>query len=411
MNRQRKFTAIPKRSGHLRCAFSRRAGALLLIVVALIVSAGCGQRSSLNTTYGRSRGDGASSVNGLSVLAEMYARAGYDVSAWSRLSPKLENEQVIVWAPDRFSVPTDQEIEYLEKWLGAVSGRTLVYIGRDYDASIDYWSRLRIAQTNDRLGIRREAARARTRFSERRQAGELDRDCVWFSLDPVTKAQVYQDATGPWVEATMDRPFRFSCRTNLVLPKPEVSSDETTWLNGLQYEPLIEAEGRVVAARAYRPSWQGSQLILINNGSWLLNLPLTEKPHRQLAGQLIAACGPPESVCFLEAGESEMAVTESDTNLPLVLQAFMVWPFNLLALHLLMLGIIFCFSIFPIMGMPKPFTEDRVSDFGKHVHALGELLERERDVEYAESQIRMFREVVGTPVPGDTGESRRGRVL
>lgn len=383
----------------------------LLLALLAVVFAGCGRAATLNTSYGRSRGDGASSVNGLSVLAEMYSRAGYDVSAWSRLSPKLENEQVIVWAPDRFSVPATEEIEYLEKWLGSVSGRTLVYIGRDYDASIEYWSRLKQSQPKDRLGIRREEARAKSEHQQNRARRELEKSCSWFTLDTQRSPQIYESVSGPWADATTARPFRIRSQTQLVLPQSAPSDDDAAWNNELQYEPLIEVDNRVVAARAFRPSWQGSQLILVNNGSWLLNLPLTDSSHRQLAGQLIATCGPPNSVCFLEAGESPMTVTDRDTSLPLVLQAFTVWPFNLLALHLLMLGIVFCFSIFPIMGLPKPFREEHVSDFGKHVHALGELLERDRDVEYAENQIRMFREVVGVPVLGETGELRRGRVV
>ena len=49
---------------------------------------------------------------------------------------------MIVWAPDRFGVPTDSEIEYFESWLDRGAGRTLVFIGRDYDASIEYWQQV-----------------------------------------------------------------------------------------------------------------------------------------------------------------------------------------------------------------------------------------------------------------------------
>ncbi|MGZ8467055.1 MAG: glutamate ligase domain-containing protein, partial [Candidatus Binatia bacterium] len=37
--------------------------------------------------------------------------------------------------------PTVEQRRFLERWLASGSGRTLVYVGRDYDASIDYWKK------------------------------------------------------------------------------------------------------------------------------------------------------------------------------------------------------------------------------------------------------------------------------
>ena len=45
-----------------------------------------------------------------------------------------------------------------------------------------------------------------------------------------------------------------------------------------------------------------SQLIVVANGSFLLNLPLVNHEHRKLAGKLIDAVGPPgQTVVFLES--------------------------------------------------------------------------------------------------------------
>lgn len=387
---------------------------LLFACVFPVLLSGCSSSSELNTKYGRSRGEGASSVNGLLILSQMFEEAGYDVSAWRRLSPKLDNEQVIVWAPDRFAVPTEKETQFLEKWLAGSSGRTLVYIGRDYDCATDYWKRLMDVDPDNRLQIRREAARAKAEHEQYRLSSTDSEDCAWFSLDAKAKPKIVTSVRGPWGEAakeSSERPLRLWSHTTIELPESATGDEAQEWRGSLQVEPLLETENTILAARLYRPAWQGSQIIVIANGSWLLNLPLTESVNRRLAGQLIVACGPPGPACFLESGPAELLVTDRDTSLPLVLQAFTVWPFNLVALHLLMLGIVFCFSIYPIMGTPKSWGEEHVSDFGKHVHALGELLERERDAEFAEAQVRQFREVVGTPVLGETGDPRRGRVV
>ena len=47
----------------------------------------------------------------------------------------------------------------------------------------------------------------------------------------------------------------------------------------------------------------------------------------------------------------------------------------------------------PIFGRPKEYPKEQVSDFGKHLEAVGELLEKTRDVGYAERQIADYEEL------------------
>src|SRR5262245_37784027 len=95
---------------------------------------------SLSASYGRRRGRGADSVNGTAVLADMFELKGLKVRTVDRLSPKLRKEvDVIVWFPNDFEPPTKKQREFLEQWLAAGSQRTLIYVGRDYDASPHYW--------------------------------------------------------------------------------------------------------------------------------------------------------------------------------------------------------------------------------------------------------------------------------
>ena len=49
---------------------------------------------------------------------------------------------MVVWAPNNFAPPTGDERNLIEAWLAADAGRTFVYIGRDYDAAVDYWRRM-----------------------------------------------------------------------------------------------------------------------------------------------------------------------------------------------------------------------------------------------------------------------------
>jgi hypothetical protein len=63
-------------------------------------------------------------------------------------------------------------------------------------------------------------------------------------------------------------------------------------------------------------------------------------------------------------------------------------------MHLALVGILFCFALFPIFGRPHEPREAPLSDFGKHIHALGELLQRSGDEGYARQQLRHYHEQV-----------------
>jgi hypothetical protein len=146
-----------------------------------------------------------------------------------------------------------------------------------------------------------------------------------------------------------------------------------------------------------RQEWDDSQLIVVANGSFLLNYPLINHEHRKLAGRLIEAVGPPgQTVVFLEssAGGPEILDQDPTVGLPLGLDIFNIWPTNWILIHLSIAGIIFCFARFPIFGRPLEPRVESVSDFDKHITALGELLARSRDTSFAATRLRHYRETL-----------------
>jgi len=66
---------------------------------------------------------------------------------------------------------------------------------------------------------------------------------------------------------------------------------------------------------------------------------------------------------------------------------FGAWPLNAILLQLAVLGIIFCFARWPIFGRPQQPVAESLSDFGKHVAAVGELLRRTKDRNYARARL------------------------
>jgi hypothetical protein len=173
---------------------------------------------------------------------------------------------------------------------------------------------------------------------------------------------------------------------------PAIDSDsEDEWIEWDEVNSLLEGDGQVLAAELRQAHWPSSQLILVNNGSWLVNMPLVNPAHRILASELIAACEPAQRVCFLESGVHGLSISETDNELPLLLKMFTVPPMDIVMLHVTFLGILYCFSVMPIFGRPRRLPDDSTTDFGKHVAAVGDLLERGRDTAYAQHQLEHYR--------------------
>ena len=359
-------------------------GMLLLVV-------GC-QAEDVEEAYGHRSGMGARSVNGVAVLANMFEQSGFDVSSWRLLSARLDNEQVIVWAPDSFRIPSREAMDYFESWLTNESGRTLVYVGRDYNGSVDFWEQvIASAPPEQRIELRRKLAELKSNYTMRRiyetlQAYE-DEELPWFRYELRDKPDV--DAStlgGKWSRGLDTEAVEISLPSKMVIP-----DDDSDF--SFEVEPLLVSEEGVLAASLQKPYWRDSKIILVANGSWLLNLPLVNPEHRVLAQALIDECGPPSRVCILQTGQNAPTVASDSPDQPLMLRAFTVWPVNAILLHATVLGIIFCFAIFPVFGRPRRVEPEAISDFGKHVTAVGELLEGGGDVNYARQRLKVYQEM------------------
>ena len=144
-----------------------------------------------------------------------------------------------------------------------------------------------------------------------------------------------------------------------------------------------------------RRTGRRGQLIVVANGSFLLNLPLVNHEHRKLASKLIDAIGPPrKTVVFLESEPGGPAIRDDDPAAAAStgLEIFNLWPTNWILLHLAAVGVFFCFSRWPIFGRPKTREVENGSDFGRHVDALAEMLKRSRDRAYAMERIFNYRQ-------------------
>ncbi|MGH7192227.1 MAG: hypothetical protein ACREJM_01695, partial [Candidatus Saccharimonadales bacterium] len=124
---------------------------------------------------------------------------------------------------------------------------------------------------------------------------------------------------------------------------------------------------------------------------------LVKHENRKLAGKLIESIGPPrQHVVFLESdpGGPPVSNEEPREHQRTGLDILGIWPFSLIFLHLVAVGLLFCYSRYPIFGRARPLEAPALADFGRHVAALGTLLERTRDRAYALNRVAHYQQTV-----------------
>ncbi|HEY1065012.1 MAG TPA: hypothetical protein VGE52_02845, partial [Pirellulales bacterium] len=168
-------------------------------------------------------------------------------------------------------------------------------------------------------------------------------------------------------------------------------------------EELLSVGGRrlVSAVDYFTNDEADSRLLVVVNGTFLYNLPLANSEHRLLAGRLLssverfarqadggASRDPLEAIFLL--GEADPHGGDPSASKWAVLG---VPPLSWVLLQLTALGLLYCFSRWPIVGRPRELVAADASDFGRHVEALGDLLEQTGDEAFADRRARQWREV------------------
>jgi hypothetical protein len=381
----------------------------------LLALAGSGCRDSeLDTVYGKRRGVyGGASVNGVGVLAGMFEEAGFRVLTKRHLCPKFDSCQVVVWAPNDLAPPDAKTRQFFERWLRTGSGRTLVYIGRDYDAAGAYWDHVQpLAPPEQAVEVVRRSAQARVQHAQAVTERPREEDGGWFRVQRDQPKRFLGRRSSPfpkWSGSWSKRPdldpanFDLEIQARYEVPAEE---DEPGPGDPFRSEILLAADDDVLVRRLTLDDRQTGQILLVTNGSFLLNLPLVEKEHRKLAAQLIADCGPSASqVIVLESGKGGPPVLEKEPGEAgqTGFEAFTVWPMGAILLHFVVAGLVLLVGRMAVFGRPGEWALGSASDFGKHVQALGELLERTQDVPYAQQRLTDYQEKVKRDTLGSAG--------
>lgn len=380
------------RSSHVRSRPPATTAALLL-ASALLLLVGCGQKD-IRTEYGSRSGYGASSVNGTSVLGRMFENAGHRVRSWRLMSPSLSKADVIVYFPTESGPLSPDASAWLYDWLCysydedtyQSEDKILILVGRAYDAEEMYWKQTQASAPTGLQGAYAgklaQAPRQGLTGPAGPSKGTVDE---WYDIATPGTATKVKKLTGPWARG-------------VDASKSTIEHSKTIWPNDDLTVLLADGDGHpLVSEQAYvedGADWDASEsnLILIENGSFLLNAPLVNHENRKLAGRLVDFIGEsPKDVVFLEASPTP-TISDSDPNQspPTGLELFRVWPIGAVLAQLAALGVVFALAQFPIFGVPRRLERPALTDFGKHVGALAKLLAGTRDRAYASGLVRKY---------------------
>jgi hypothetical protein len=393
------------------------------IFTAFLLSAiGCvDQQENVYTEYGKIRGKSAgTSVNGVSVLADMLREQGHSVSRYGRLSPKIERYETLIWFPSNKNCPSDEAVARLEEWIDNGYRRTLIYVGYDFAGEVDYYRRV-VSQTQGEQKERAMRALAEALMQDDARLYDdlsydwrvnfvggkpADNRCRWFDLE-IDSRKTSNDLDGPLAES-LDPESLPEIQTRALLNPRDSYQDIYP---DRSFESLLTVEGRPFAFRYHeQPAddnqyWATeNQLIFVTNAHFLANYGLTEAENRELAKNLIDHIDPYSDVLFLESDERGIEVSESDYDAHNTWSWITQKPLCYMVPHFLAWGILFCFTFYPIFGRPKRIANDRNRSFGDHIAAIARLSGRHESLKTAKAKVRNY-------LDADENASGRKQVL
>lgn len=415
----------------------------------LLLAAGCSPRYDVPSDYARERRTG--SIQGLEVLTDMLAAKKCTVRSYGRLSPGLRKQDVVIWFADDFGPPPDQALWFLEDWLSRRANRLVVVVGRDYDAGVDYWREVIGQMPPDKREIAlRRLAEAQMRSDLARAKALNAYSNPWLRFERSSKLVRVTKPQGPWAQGVDFLQANLAYQSKLLPPPEEVApgqlydpvlmnperaieeppeqattptegpteapdgepieepvgepaedssseeSDETAKPSGPKNpyrlgRTLLEEGGMPFAFEVVSDRFPGSRIVVVQNARFLVNYGLVNREHRKLAGHLLAEIPASANVAILHSekggpqvywGQVHAEKSKPEEVLP---QIGVLLQLTLPALLLL-------FVLYPVFGRARDLPRVQISDFGKHIQAIGALLQKGGDERYAWSRVFAYQQ-------------------
>ena len=416
----------------------RFASLAIFLIGAAFCSLGCGSRYP-TSNYGLSEGSSARvSPDAVSAFRNMCDETNRKSMKVGSLSNRTANKlSSLIWIPEESFVHSAPVLDWMEEWLKK-GGKTLIYVGRDYSPTADYWdfagAELQSQEKNKSTVVGALENKALEELKlDSLQSGQRDRIALPWALleNEAGLFETVEQLEGPWASDLQEHKHRIRVRSFFRdwssadsekvskqldwqsevsdSSKPVQSSFPKQWTTGdtnnleiakKAQENDLDAEV-LLASKSNKPlitvlskeEWQGSQVILLANSCFISNYSMTHRGNRVLAHKLIADL-PQGKVGFLTLARDPRVSTGDDEEEQRGFEMLTEWPLNVISFHAFFLGMIVLASLFPILGSPKKLPELSTQNFAQHVEALGALLFRSSDRFYALTTIADYFRVV-----------------
>ncbi len=336
----------------------RSAQAAILCCMSLIVILpGCGFGGP-QTEYGLSRGP---SLNGTAALAALLRSRGHSVRAAVRLTDTLAEwaEGMVRFAPHP-GPPEADEARWLAEWLDQDSDRWLIYVVRDFEATEEYWTEIRDGISESAEPERRADAEASRVLAEdwvhklppkpAKSGGARD----WFAVESAASPpRVCKALEGPWAE-------------DVHAATAAVWLHEAIVAEGLGVLLWGDGEALVVDKSLIG----GRRVLIVANGSFLLNEALVNAGRRSLALRVAEwPEGQMENIAFVEGS---FVLSEEGVGMPSIWQLMeRLPPFRWVAGQLAVAALFAALARAPRLGRPRPDPPSGADRPAAHAEALG----------------------------------------
>lgn len=399
--------------------------AIVLGVIMLLLS-GC--QSQTGEVYGESEGSNAeSSPSGMSIFRVMTEKRGHPTYTVRSLSPaNMERLDTLVWCPDAFPNHQPETYQWLTQWF-AKGNKTLIYIGRDFSPTAAYWleiAAIERSRADSNVEWTKALEQAALEDAQLDQSNRASRKTIitpWNQwVVAVGEVDRVNEFSGRWASDLEAEHTHVYCRSypigfdesqlNAMKSQLDWEPDPTTpivkssdydraWqlsdslqrtiardLDGTRLssfeELLATGDGRTLIAAQTGGSLSTSTLFVVANNSFFSNYGLIHAPHRAIAATMIDGL-PMGGVGFL-TGKADPPIRQDDSDeRQRGFEMLTVWPLNVVTIHAAFLGIAAMIAAFPIFGRPSRSPKPSHSDFRQHIDAVGDMMQRSGDREYA----------------------------
>jgi hypothetical protein len=328
------------------------------------------------------------------------------------MDPEID---VAVYFQPHHDAPPEDTLDLLDVWLSDVSTgrRSLVYVVRDYDARIDLVRGVLEWAEGELATLASERLRDLESDEYRLRCSVPFFSTPWFFYE---KALQPTRCEAIWTSSPWNQQVRAEL-ADLVYSGRIEALDEGARTGALS--ALVECPAGPVVAEKLLGDPQDhpegrNRVIVVSNGSFLVNYALINKEHRALALALSRELGAGRRVAFIEDPPSRRVHAREEgegeaPDVPTGLSLLAVWPLNGVLVQLLLVGVLYALYRFPILGRPRSPRQE-VPGFSLHVEALGSLLEDTGDRALAREIVRRCRAQLSTVAAPHVGRGRPRQV-